>query len=158
MSVRRAWCSMACAGVVLATSALADPNEPGKSSFEANCAVCHQASGAGNPALAPPLLNYPGRYATTPEGRKQLAMTLLYGLYGDVVVEDKHYNFKMPSFNQLDDEVIAETLNYVVFGLAHAPASAAPFTAAEIAAVRAKPSSGAEVRAHRAEVLQALGR
>jgi len=149
-----------CVGVacMLATAiAVADPHEAGKAAFESSCAVCHQASGAGNPALAPPLLSYPGRYATTPAGRKQLAMTLLYGLYGDVVVEDKHYNFKMPSFLQLDDDVIAETLNYVVFELAHAPTSTAPFTAADVAAVRAQPSSGAEVRAHRTEVLQALG-
>lgn len=135
----------------------APPNEAGQESFAANCAVCHQASGAGNPALAPPLLNYPGRYAASAEGRRQLTMTLLYGLYGDVVVEDKHYNFKMPSFTQLDDETLAQTLNYVVFDLAHAPASVAPFTAAELAAERARASSGAEVRAHRTAVLQSLG-
>ena len=135
----------------------ADHNEVGQASFEASCAVCHQASGAGNPALAPPLLNYPAHYATSAEGRRQLAMTLLYGLYGDVVVEDKHYNFKMPSFTQLDDETIAQTLNYVVFELAHAPASVAPFTAAEVAVVRATPASGADVRAHRSAVLQSLG-
>jgi len=157
MSVWVARYSVAVAILLGAAVAVADPHEAGKTSFESNCAVCHQASGAGNPALAPPLLTYPGRYVTTPEGRKQLAMTLLYGLYGDVVVEDKHYNFKMPSFSQLDDDVIAETLNYVAFELAHAPASAAHFTPAEVAAVRAKPSSGAEVRAHRADVLQTLG-
>ena len=63
----------------------------------------------------------------------------------------------MPSFVQLDDETLAATLNYVVFDLAHAPASVTPFTAGDFKAERATSMSGAEVRAHRATVLQALG-
>lgn len=132
-------------------------SDAGKTAFEANCAVCHQASGAGNAALAPPLLSYPAKYASVPEGRRQLVMTVLYGLYGDVVVDGSHYNFKMPSFVQLDDEALAATLNYVVFELAHAPASVAAFSAADVGAERATPRSGAEVRTHRATVLQQLG-
>ncbi len=144
--------------VVAAPATLAgSPWEAGKAAFEANCAVCHQASGAGNAALAPPLLSYPAKYATIPEGRRQLALTVLYGLFGDVVVDGSHYNFKMPSFVQLDDEALAATLNYVVFDLAHAPDSVAPVTATEIRNERVTPKSGAEVRAHRATVLQALG-
>ncbi len=144
--------------VVSLPAAAADHDEAGRAAFEANCAVCHQASGAGNPALAPPLLSYPARYAASTEGRRQLALTLLYGLFGDVVVEDKHYNFKMPSFAaQLDDDTIAQTLNYVVFDLAQAPPALARFTAADVAAERAQPLSGAQVRAHRATVLQTLG-
>jgi mono/diheme cytochrome c family protein len=142
-------------GTPAATLAQSYPN--GQKTFASTCAVCHQISGAGNPALAPPLLNYPARYLGLAQGREQLLMTVLYGMYGDIVVENTHYNFRMPSFAALDDETIAQTLNYVAFELAHAPAATAPITAAEVGAMRAKPASGAEVRAHRTTVLTALG-
>ena len=124
----------------------------GAASFQANCAVCHGSGGAGMPSLAPPLLSYPARYAASAEGRRQLAMTVLYGMYGDVAVEGKHYAFRMPDFSQLDDASLAALLNFVVFDLAHAPASVAPLTSAEIAAERAHPIDGAAVREHRKSV------
>jgi mono/diheme cytochrome c family protein len=124
----------------------------GAAGFQASCAVCHGPAGAGLPALAPPLLAYPARYAASPEGRRQLAMTVLYGMYGDIVVEGKHYAFRMPEFVQLDDASLAALLNFVVFDVAHAPASVAPLTAVEIAAERAHPLDGAAVREHRKSV------
>jgi cytochrome c5 len=71
----------------------------GAASFQANCAVCHGAAGTGLPSLAPPLTAYPARYAATPEGRRQLAMTVLYGLFGEITVEDKHFDFKMTRYS-----------------------------------------------------------
>ena len=121
----------------------------GAAGFQTSCAVCHGPAGTGLPALAPPLLSYPARYAASPEGRRQLAMTVLYGMYGDVAVEGKHYAFRMPEFGQLDDESLAALLNFVVFDLAHAPATVAPLAPAEIAAERAHPLDGAAVREHR---------
>ena len=63
----------------IATPVLAD--EPaalkypaGAATFQSTCSVCHGAKGTGNPALAPPITGYPGRYATLPDGRKQLAI------------------------------------------------------------------------------------
>ena len=141
-----------------ATTAGADapPVYPqGAASFQSNCAVCHGAAGAGLPSLAPPLLSYPARYAASAEGRRQLAITVLYGMYGDIVVEGKHYDFRMPDFGQLDDASLAAVLNFVVFDLAHAPASVAPLTSAEIAAERAHPLDGAAVREHRKSVAPA---
>jgi mono/diheme cytochrome c family protein len=125
----------------------------GAASFQANCVVCHGPGGAGLPSLAPPLLSYPARYAASPEGRRQLVMTLLYGMIGDIAVEDKHYDSPMPDFARLDDATLAATLNFVVFDLAHAPADVQPLTAGEIAAERAHPVEGAAVRAHRRSVL-----
>jgi mono/diheme cytochrome c family protein len=125
----------------------------GSTAFQANCAVCHGASGAGLPSLAPPLLSYPARYAASPEGRRQLAITVLYGMYGDIAVEGKHYAFRMPDFGQLDDATLAAVLNFVVFDLAHAPAAAQPLAPAEIAAERAHPLDGAEVRERRKRVV-----
>ena len=83
-------------------SLAADPVEPryaeGGTIFQANCAVCHGAKGLGQPSLAPPLTSYPARYATIAEGRRQLAITVLNGMFGGIDVESKHYDFKMPEF------------------------------------------------------------
>jgi mono/diheme cytochrome c family protein len=129
----------------------------GATAFQANCAVCHGRDGAGTPSLAPPLSSYPARYAASPEGRRQLAITVLYGMFGEVVVDQKHYNFKMPDFTRLDDSALAAVLNFVIFDLAHAPESTQPLTSEEIAAERRQPMDGAAVRERRVSVLAALG-
>jgi len=140
---------------VAASAAAADtsPAYPeGAATFQTSCAVCHGPAGAGLPALAPPLLSYPARYAAGAEGRRQLALTVLYGMYGDITIEGKHYDFRMPEFGQLDDATLAAVLNFVVFDLAHAPSSVAPLTAAELAPERAHRLDGAAVREHRKSV------
>ncbi len=146
-------------GAMIAATALAD-GEPrfadGAAVFQANCAVCHRASGAGTPGLAPPVTEYPPRFLATPAGRRQLAMTVLFGMYGDIVVDDRHYNFKMPDFARLDDAALAAALNFVAFDLGHAPAGVAPLAAAELAAVRPQALDGSAVREHRAEVISKL--
>jgi mono/diheme cytochrome c family protein len=150
------------AALVLAAAAAAPPGAcaadapppaypQGAASFQTNCAVCHGATGAGLPSLAPPLHSYPARYAASAEGRRQLAITALYGMYGDIAVEGRHYAFRMPDFGQLDDATLAALLNFVVFDLAHA-SSVAPLAPAEIAAERAHPLDGAAVREHRKSV------
>lgn len=159
MSPRAALALAASAGAfsgVLATAQAADATAPayaqGAATFQANCAVCHGPTGAGVPALAPTLVSYPARYALSTEGRRQLAMTVLYGLFGDIVVEDKHYDFRMPDFARLDDAALAATLNFIVFDLGHAPASVKPIEPAEIAAERTHLIDGAAVREHRKSV------
>jgi mono/diheme cytochrome c family protein len=139
----------------------ADPQPPryadGAATFQANCAVCHGAKGLGQPSLAPPLTSYPARYASLAEGRRQLAMTVLNGMFGGIDVESKHYDFKMPDFSQLDDAALAAVLNFVVFDLAGAADATKPLAPEEIAAERAHPQEGAAVREHRTQVLTALG-
>jgi mono/diheme cytochrome c family protein len=141
---------------VLGAARAADPPTPvyaqGAATFQANCAVCHGAAGAGVPALAPPLLSYPAHYAASKEGRRQLAMTVLYGLFGDILVDDKHYDFRMPDFARLDDATLAATLNFIVFDLGHAAAGVRPMEPGEIAAERALVVDGAAVREHRKNV------
>jgi mono/diheme cytochrome c family protein len=127
----------------------------GAATYQSNCSVCHGVSGAGLPSLAPPLLSYPARYAASAEGRRQLAITVLFGMYGDIAVEGKHYAFRMPDFGQLDDASLAAVLNFVVFDLSHAPADVQPLVAAEITAERAHPLDGASVREHRKSVAPA---
>jgi mono/diheme cytochrome c family protein len=121
----------------------------GASAFQSNCAMCHGPAGAGVPALAPPLLSEPARFAASPEGRRQLAITLLYGMFGDITVGQSHFNSQMPDFARLDDATLAAALNFVVFDLAHAASDIKPFAREEIAAERAHPLDGAAVRAHR---------
>jgi mono/diheme cytochrome c family protein len=129
----------------------------GATAFQANCSVCHGVKGAGTPSLAPPITSYPARYAANPDGRKQLAMTVLNGMFGGIDVEQKHFDFKMPEFPQLDDATLAAVLNFVVFDLAHAPDDTKPLTPEEIAAERAHPVDGSAVREHRTKLLAALG-
>lgn len=135
----------------------AEPPAPlypdGAASFQANCAVCHGPAGTGLPSLAPPLTSYPAQYAASAEGRRQLAMTVLYGLFGEIAVGDKRYDFKMPEFGQLADATLAATLNFVVFDLGHAPATVKPLAAADLAAERAQVLDGAAVREHRKGVV-----
>ena len=111
--------------------------------------------GRGCPRSRHPLLSYPAHYATSAAGRRQLAMTVLYGMFGEITVEDKRYDFKMPDFARLDDATLAATLNFVVFDLDHAPASVKPLSAADIAAERAQALDGAAVREHRKSVAPA---
>jgi len=144
--------SLAAVPAVRAADAAPPAYPAGFSSFQANCAVCHGPAGAGVPALAPPLVSYPARYAASLEGRRQLALTVLYGMVGDITVDDKHYNFQMPDFARLDNATLAATLNFVVFDLGHASAEVKPLTAEEIAAERAQALDGAAVRAHRKSV------
>jgi mono/diheme cytochrome c family protein len=143
------------------STATADPApvrySAGATTFQANCAVCHGAKGAGTPSLAPPITSYPARYAANAEGRKQLAMTVLNGMFGGIDVEQKHFDFKMPDFTHLDDATLAAVLNFVIFDLGHAPDDTKPMTPEEIAAERGHPVDGAAVREHRTKLLATLG-
>jgi mono/diheme cytochrome c family protein len=121
----------------------------GAAAFYTNCAVCHGPAGAGVPALAPPLLSEPARFAASPEGRRQLAITLLYGMFGDITVGQSHFNSQMPDFARLDDATLAAMLNFVVFDLAHAAHDVKPLAPEELAAERAHPLDSAAVRTHR---------
>ena len=136
----------ALAGLVTALSSMpgaraADtPSYPqGAAAFQTHCAVCHGAAGAGIPALAPPLSSSPARYAASPEGRRQLAITLLYGMFGDITVGQAHFNSQMPDFARLDDTTLAATLNFVVFDLAHAATALKPLAPGEIAGLTYPP-------------------
>ena len=157
-TVRNLPVTFACALTVLATALGSTPlahaadtpsYSQGAAAFQTNCAVCHGPAGAGIPALAPPLSSEPARFAASPEGRRQLAITLLYGMFGDITVGESHFNSQMPDFARLDDATLAATLNFVVFDLAHAATSIKPLAPEDIAAERTHPLDGAAVRAHR---------
>jgi mono/diheme cytochrome c family protein len=155
---------LGCLLLLMTGSSLSLAGEPGAERFPdgaalfaANCAVCHGKSGAGQPALAPPLTVNPARYLAIPEGRRQLVLTVLYGMFGDITVDAKHYNFKMPDFSLQDDAALAAVLNFVAFDLGPATSDSKPIGADEIASERNKSVDGSAVREHRAAVLAAIG-
>lgn len=108
----------------------------GPQTFANRCSMCHQPSGAGLPGQFPRLNGRVAQIATSPEGRRYLAMVLLYGIYGPITVDDKKITGLMPGMGTMSDQDIADVLNHAV-SLKKAAKPAAPFTAAEVAKVRA---------------------
>ena len=89
------------------TYTVAELTSRGEKSFNANCAVCHQAAGTGNTAIgAPALVGDPK--VLGPEA-EQIAV-LLHG----------QNNGKMPAWNQLSDVEIASVISYTRNGWTNA--------------------------------------
>lgn len=120
----------------------------GPQTYATRCSMCHQPSGAGLPGSFPRLAGRVPVIAKSPDGRRYLAMVLLYGLYGPIAVDGKPISGLMPSMTALTDQAIADVLNHV---MTLKPAGkVAPFTAPEIAAVRAGArKTGSDVAAER---------
>lgn len=99
------------------------------------CTTCHQANGQGVPATYPPLA---GSHIAT--GAPELPIAIvLHGLSGPITVEGKTYNNLMTPWGAVfNDTQIAAVLTYVRSQWGN---SAAPVTAAQVAAVRAKTSA-----------------
>lgn len=109
----------------------------GKTAFDANCAVCHQAGAVGMEGLAPPLTDFPAIFSAHKAGRKHLISTVLYGMDGPITVGGHHYNFKMPNFSRLSNRELVSILNYLVFDVDHANTNLVQaYTPTAIAAVR----------------------
>jgi len=124
----------------------------GPQTFSAQCSMCHQPNGAGLAGMFPRLAGRVPALAGSPDGRRYLAMVLLYGLYGPITVDGKRISGVMPSMGSLSDQAIADVLNHTIT-LARPAPRVAPFTAAEIAAVRAGArKGGSDVAAERARL------
>ena len=81
----------------------------GKALYAAQCAACHQASGAGLPGVFPPL---DGSEWVQGEPRV-LANILLHGITGEIEVEGQKFNGQMPAFAQLSDAELAGVASYI---------------------------------------------
>lgn len=82
--------------------------ERGRQVFAAVCASCHQSSGLGDPAQAPPL-----RSSQIVLGDPSIpARIVLGGLRGPIVLGGRTYDLEMPAWNGTDEE-IAAVLTYV---------------------------------------------
>jgi mono/diheme cytochrome c family protein len=108
----------------------------GPQTFTSRCSMCHQPSGMGLPGQFPRLSGRVSEIAASPEGRDYLAKVLLYGLYGPITVDDKKIAGLMPGMGTMSDQDIADVLNHAV-SLKKTAKPAPPFTASEIAKVRA---------------------
>ncbi|WP_404299902.1 c-type cytochrome [Alicycliphilus denitrificans] len=81
----------------------------GKAIFAAQCAACHQATGAGLPGVFPPL---DGSEWVQGDARV-LANILLHGVTGEITVKGNKYQGAMPSFAQLSDAELAGVASYI---------------------------------------------
>jgi mono/diheme cytochrome c family protein len=98
---------------LLASDAAIDVGE-GEQVYSAQCAACHQASGEGVPGAFPPLAGHVPELAVAEGGREYLINVVLYGLQGEIEVHGETYDGVMPAWAQLDDEQIADVLNYTL--------------------------------------------
>ncbi|WP_240755262.1 cytochrome c [Pedobacter sp. SYP-B3415] len=81
----------------------------GQSLYVSKCQNCHGANGEGLGQLAPPLTD-----TTSLRLRKQLLSCFIKnGLEGEITVNGKTYNEKMPAFPELTDMEIAQLIVYV---------------------------------------------
>lgn len=94
-----------------------------RTAYLLSCGGCHGYDGQSNALLVPDLKDLVGYYLLIPEGRSYLV--------------------RLPNvaFSINSDRQLAALLNYVVFtlGRGSAPRGAKPYTAAEVARLRARP-------------------
>ena len=81
----------------------------GKEVYELYCQNCHMADGKGTADFNPPLAR--ADYLKKPTSH--LIDILLNRQSGEIVVNGKKYNTIMPAMPFLDDNQIADVLNYV---------------------------------------------
>lgn len=131
------------ASLALIPVAFTQSAQQGATVFQ-QCQGCHQPNGAGIPGVFPPLAGHIPEVLAAKGGREYLVNVLLYGLTGEISVKGQKYNGAMPAFGaQLKDDQIAAVLNYVSTSWGNKNPQA--FTAAEVAAQRAKKLTSAQV-------------
>lgn len=145
-SVRAAIVSTLLALMLAAHAAAQAPD--GASVFSSTCAACHQASGAGLPGAFPPLAGHAADIARLDGGRAYLTSVVLFGLQGQISVDEQTYNGVMPAQGQLSDEQVAAVLTYVTNDLGEGEAVEAfdPAGVAEVRATSRTPSANLELR------------
>jgi cytochrome c oxidase cbb3-type subunit 2 len=104
----------------------------GEQLFSANCAACHQATGAGLPGAFPALKDN----AVVNDADPAMHIhTVLFGLHG-TTIGGVPYSAQMPPFGtQLNDQEVAALINYERSAWGN---HGKPVTAAEVAAIRSK--------------------
>ncbi|MBW7915088.1 MAG: cytochrome c [Trueperaceae bacterium] len=132
-----------------ATQVAAGPD--GEALFVSTCSACHQASGQGIPSAFPPLAGHaPDLY----KADRDLPLEIVvFGMQGQITVAGTAYNGVMPDHLRLEDAAIAAILDHVMTAWgndANLPADFEPYTADDVAAVRAKMLTMGEVHDARA--------
>ncbi len=117
-------------------------HQAGEAAFLANCAACHQPTGAGLPGAFPPLA---GSDFLKNNDKTKIMSSVLQGITGKLVVNGVEYNNVMPAMSHLADADIANILSYVYasWGNNGTTVSAADVTAArKTLAVSTDPAQG----------------
>ncbi|MEW9856242.1 c-type cytochrome [Novosphingobium sp. M1R2S20] len=128
----------------------AAPKAPPPPAYVAACQSCHKADGSGVPGVFPRIAGRMGSAAQSAAGRKWMIANLIFGQSGAIEVDGKPIRGIMPAFARLSDAQIAEVLNWISAG------QGKPFTAGEVASVRAQPGMNpAKVGQMRAELAKA---
>lgn len=144
--------------LIVAGSALPAAAAPTSPLFTSRCGMCHQPDAAGLPGQFPRLAGRAGAIAAAPGGRRYLALVLLRGMFGKVDVDGQTISGMMPAMGTMKDQEIADLLTHVTQlpGEGKPAKKPAPFTAAEIAKVRAEPPiSASAVGAERSRLAAA---
>lgn len=111
----------------------------GQQVFAANCTACHQVTGAGIPAVFPPLAEHVPELLAVEGGRHYLAAVVLFGLTGPIAVAGQAYDGLMPPWGHLSDAQLADVLNYVASAWGNhlvLPQGFVAFTAEEVLGIR----------------------
>jgi mono/diheme cytochrome c family protein len=110
---------------------------PDGAAIYAKCAACHTRTGAGVPAVFPPLGEDFRVLAASEAGRRYLTLVVTRGVSGPIKVGGKPYAGVMPAQATLDDASVAAVLNHVGTEIAKTGPEFKPFAETEVASLRA---------------------
>ena len=114
--------------------ATAAPQQQDGAAIYKRCAACHLATGAGVPGAFPPLAADVRNLSQTAVGRRYLALVVIKGVSGPLIVDGKLYQGVMPAQPNLNDAEVASLLDHVISKVAKGNARA--FTVNEIVTAR----------------------
>jgi len=142
------------AGWLLSPAALAGTGS-GMSSYEAQCAVCHQRAAVGAPGQFPRLAGRVGAIAAKAEGRAYIVGVVRNGLSGSIKVDGAMIVGLMPPFPQLPADELAGILNYLTSLKPHSAGKPHRFDGAEVTKLSARVASPQQLLAERESLASA---
>jgi nitrite reductase (NO-forming) len=91
------------------SNSLAQSIKRGQEVFNITCKNCHKENGLGQEGVYPPL----AKSDFLAKDAKRAIGIVMNGLNGEITVNGKKYNLDMPAQTQLNDQQIADVLNFV---------------------------------------------
>jgi len=123
----------------------------GAAVFDDQCSSCHQPDGQGVAKNFPPLAGNRDLFAD----RLFPVYVVLNGLVGKIEVKGQGFNGVMPPFDHLSDTEIAAVIDYLRGAWGNAQLGSLPaLESSDVAQVRAKAMTAAEVHAYRQSRLE----
>ncbi len=134
---------------LLLTGAAHAQSVNGADVYRTACVMCHQDQAQGAAGLAPPLKG--GYWSKLAKTAGYVPGVLLAGMHGPISTDEGTFTGVMPTQNRLSDGEIAAVGNYLVQEVNGQKGAA--ITPADVAKLRAKPATVAELRALRKQAL-----